>query len=160
MAVEFPSDLILDVARAADPSAAADIRSQRAGAGQLARAHETTDATKVAKEFEALLVGNMISEMMGDGDESVFGEGFAGDMWKSMMAEHVAMAVVEGADFGVASKITKHFVRDGDTIAPVGGINDAAATPSETRSVDAARSGANEMSRDFIRKMLDISEPR
>ena len=176
MAVDFPSDLILDVARAADPASAGRAKARLSGAaaadfdGLVARANagshriSRTDpadkAQAVAKEFESLLVANMIKDMMGDEDESYFGGGFAGGVWKSMMADHMATAVVEAADFGVASKISKYFVRNGESIEPLTGINDAASTPVDTRAQDVARKGTNEISMDFIRKMMtptDIS---
>lgn len=173
MAVDFPTDLILDVARAADPQRVRSVTARLEGAASagdaatvisdaaklgsgLSRVRQDNDAHEVAKEFEALLVSNMINTMMGESEDSFFGGGFAGGVWKSMMAEQVAKQVVKTADFGVADKVTKYMVREGDEIAAVSGVNDADATPFETRSLDAARSGTNEISRDFIRKMMDL----
>jgi flagellar protein FlgJ len=169
MAVEFPSDLILDVARAADP-ARANAVEQRLARGESVSPVETTGSTQrlsrsanasgpesAAREFEALLVGNMITDMMGGEQESYFGGGFAGGVWKSMMAEQIAMAVVDRADFGVASMITGYFVRDGETIEPVGGISDAASAPLETRAHDSAMNVARELDQDFVRKMMDFN---
>lgn len=176
MAVDFPTDLIMDVARAADPQRVRSVTARLEGAGSagdagsaiadaarigrgLSRVHAGKDAREAAKEFEALLVTNMIDTMMGESAESVFGGGFAGSVWQSMMAEQVAKQVVKTADFGVADTVTKYFVRDGDSIAAVTGVNDAGSTPAENRAVDAARSGTNEISRDFIRKMLQLVGP-
>ena len=115
MAVEFPSDLILDVARAADPAATRNLEARLnagettggipASAVRLSRTAQAPDAGKAAKDFETLLVSNMVEDMMGDSEQSYFGGGFAGSVWKSMMAEQIAARVVETADFGVASKV-------------------------------------------------------
>jgi hypothetical protein len=75
-----------------------------------------------------------------------------------MMAEQIANQVVKTADFGVADKIAKYFVRDGEDRSRVGhqrrGIDTAG-----KRALDAARSGTNEISRDFIRKMMQLADP-
>lgn len=175
MAVEFPSDLILDVARAADPvrarktvaalsggvdaPASAGSAARTPGA-QFTRAAQTKDVGSVAKQFEAFLVTNMVSTMMpGDDDEGYFGGGFAGGVWKSMMAEQIANQAVKTTDFGVASKISQYFTTDGKTVEPMSGVNDAQATVEQTRSLDAARAGTEEISRDFIHKMLSLVRP-
>lgn len=168
MAVDFPTDIVLDVARAADPAAArrttAKLNAAADAAGfdklmadgapaadRLGRTNQAEKALGPAKEFESLLVANMIEDMMGDGEEGYFGGGFAGGVWKSMMAEKIAGEVVKTTDFGVASKISKYFVRESeDTIAPISGINDAENTPVETRSLDAARKTTTEISRQFL----------
>ena len=176
MAVEFPTDLILDVARAADPQNVRSVTARLDGGASagdpaatvsdaakigrgLSRVQPGKDAQEAAKEFEALLVSNMIDTMMGETEEGFFGGGFAGNVWKSMMAEQVANQVVKTADFGVADTVTKYFVRDGEEVAAVSGVNDAGSTPLENRALDAARSGTNEISRDFIRKMMDLADP-
>lgn len=178
MAVDFPSDLILDVARAADPARAKSVAARLSGASagddaalviadatkigkNLSRVHQGRKPEEAAKEFEALLVANMVKDMMGgsETDESFFGGGLSGDVWKSMLAEQIAGQVVKSADFGVADKIAKFFVRDGEDIAAVAGVKDAASAPLETRALDTARNGAAEISRDFIRKMMQLTEP-
>ena len=173
MAVDFPSDLILDVARAADPVKAQHVAARLTGAASgsdasavltnaakigrhLSRVHQGQKPEEAAKQFEALLVANMVKDMIGETGASFYGEGFAGDVWKSMMSEQIANQVVKGADFGVADMLVKSFVHDGEKIAAVSGVNDAKSTPLENRELDAARSGTNEISRDFIRKMMQI----
>lgn len=173
MAVDFPSDLILDVARAADPAKAQNVAARLSGAASgsdstavladaarvgrhLSRVHQGEKPEEAAKQFEALLVANMVKDMIGETGAGFYGEGFAGDVWKSMMSEQIANQVVEASDFGVAKMLVKSFVHDGDEIAPVSGVHDAKAAVSENREVDAARSGTNEISRDFIRKMMQL----
>lgn len=170
MAVDFPSDLVLDVARAADPAGTRTLEARlKSGASgdaastigeaarfgtHLSRVTQGAAAKDAGKEFEALIVSNMIEDMMTDTGESFFGGGFAGDVWKSMMAEQIAMQVVKGADFGVGSAISNYVVREGDTVAPLRGINDPQAASEAARAEDAARRGTQEISRDFIRDMM------
>jgi Rod binding domain-containing protein len=166
MAVDLPTDLILDVARAADPMVAreaqnrlADTSVSVADTGRISRTEGSKDAFEVAKEFESLLVANMIDDMMGDGESEVFGGGFAGGVWKSMMAEQMANAIVKSTDFGVASKVATYFVRSGDMIEPMSGINNAEDTVKDARSIDAARKESQIMSLDFIRDLMDADNP-
>lgn len=56
-------------------------------------------------QFEALLVQNMIEAMMPDDLESVFGAGTAGKVWKSMLAEQVAMEIARTGTIGIAKQI-------------------------------------------------------
>lgn len=170
MAVDFPSDLVLDVARAADPASTRTLEARlNAGASagkassvseaarfsdHLSRVAQGKDAKEAGKEFEAMLLSSMIEDMMTDTGESYFGGGFAGDVWKSMMAEQIAAQVVKGADLGVASKVANYVVRQGETVEPLRGINDTQSTSEAARMQDAARRGTQEISRDFIRDMM------
>lgn len=170
MAVDFPSDLVLDVARAADPAGARTLEARlnggasadkASGIGEaarfgnhLSRVAQGKDAKEAGKEFEAMLLSSMIEDMMTDTGESYFGGGFAGDVWKSMMAEQIAAQVAKGTDLGLASKVANYVVRQGETIEPLRGINDTQATSEAARMQDAARRGTQEISRDFIRDMM------
>ena len=174
MAVDFPSDLILDVARAADPASVRNLET-RLRAGTSAPA--STDTAAVAAKFESHLsrapsprassrsasssrrcsVSNMIQNMMGETDESYFGDGLSSNIWKSMMAEQVADQVVQGADFGVASKIGKYVVSAGDKVEPLTGVRNPQASADEARMLDAARRSTQEVSRDFI---IDVDVTR
>jgi len=170
MAVDFPSDLVLDVARAADPAGTRTLEARlnggasadkASGIGEaarfgnhLSRVAQGKDAKEAGKEFEAMLLSSMIEDMMTDTGESYFGGGFAGDVWKSMMAEQIAAQVAKGTDLGLASKVANYVVRQGETIEPLRGINDTQTTSEAARMQDAARRGTQEISRDFIRDMM------
>lgn len=175
MAVDFPSDLVLDVARAAGPAgtrtlearlnagAPADKASSVAEAARfgnhLSRVAQGSDAKEAGKQFEAMLLSSMIEDMMTDTGESFYGGGLAGDVWKSMMAEQIATQVAKGTDLGIASKIANYAVRHGDTVEPLRGVNDTQATSEAVRMQDAARRGTQEISRDFIRDMMSPVGP-
>lgn len=73
---------------------------------QNIKSQAATSVLSPAKQLEAIVVGQMISQIMPK-DSSYFGDGFAGEMWQSMMSEHMANTIVKKADFGLASLISK-----------------------------------------------------
>jgi Rod binding domain-containing protein len=138
MAIDPPSDVVLEVARAADPARAAAaaqrLNALAAAAGQqggfaqtlaqttpaqpsiagLANARSAlTDPDSVASakaakakvEFEAVLLNSFIKEMMPKDASSTFGQGLAGDMWKSMLAEQVAHQIAKSGKLGIATRL-------------------------------------------------------
>ena len=113
MAVQLVTDLVLDVARAADPRKVAEARAALqtgVAAAKTAAADFTaavTDAAPAvtalpravasavpakgaAEQFEAYVLQNFVQSMLPADNESVYGKGLAGDMWKSMLAEQIA----------------------------------------------------------------------
>ncbi len=63
-----------------------------------------TSEMSAAKKFEAIVVAQMLTSILPK-DSEFFGEGFAGDAWRSMMSEQLANVAVKQADFGIASLI-------------------------------------------------------
>ena len=57
-----------------------------------------------AKKFEAIFVAQMMTSILPE-DSEYFGEGFAGDAWRSMMSEQLANVAVKQTEFGIASLI-------------------------------------------------------
>jgi len=132
MAISPPSDLILDVARAADPVLLADatkrLKSISAGGSgegfQLAFAGATnrtsadmtpfrstgSDAGAVArspaKQFEAMILTQFVETMLPQDSEEIFGKGTAGEIWKSMLAEQVANQLAASGGVGIADLIS------------------------------------------------------
>jgi Rod binding domain-containing protein len=126
MAINPPSDLVLDVAMAADPDtlrASLDkLRSMASGrvAAQMQLSRENfasmqqpitggftagrvTHAPNAAfKKFEAFMLQSFVESMFAGDNQAVFGEGIAGDYWKSMMAEAVANKMADAGGIGVA----------------------------------------------------------
>lgn len=133
MAISPPSDLVLDVVKAADPAsvqAAQDkLRASRAataarslteqGAGfdtTLDRLDGTASGLGNAQskklksipeayhKFEAMVLQNFVSSMLPENEE-VYGKGNAGEMWKSMMAEQFAGAIAKSGGVGIADQM-------------------------------------------------------
>ena len=140
MSINPPSDIVLDVARAADParsveaaerlarlggnstaaetgfsnvlgglpspaSSAADLRTQL----ELQSEHPHTavqplDAqTKAYRSFEALIFQNLVQNILPDSEE-FFGEGTAGMIWKSMLADQLGTDLAKKVDIGIGPK--------------------------------------------------------
>jgi flagellar protein FlgJ len=140
VSINPPSDIVLDVARAADParSVAASERLAQMGAAstttetsfanalsslraqsadeaglrtQLDRMSErprsTTDhmdpRTKAYRGLEALVLQNLVETMMPESEE-FFGEGSAGMIWKSMLAQELGADLAKKVDLGIVPK--------------------------------------------------------
>ena len=126
MAISPPSDLVLDVAMAADPDTLRasveklrSIASARVAAQmQLSRdnfssmqqtglaidsAGKSSEAPNPSfKKFEAFMLQSFIESMFTGDNQAVFGQGVAGDYWKSMMAEAIANKMSDAGGIGVA----------------------------------------------------------
>lgn len=156
MSIKPPSDLLLDVVRAADPAtsaAAAERLAKIAASGGKSdpafsevlnevaapSAHPTNppgqsvaappsrfsgapvDANKKAYQgLEALLLQNLVETMMPDGSD-LFGQGEAGTVWRSMLAEQLGTSLSKKVDLGIAPKYL-HLGHAARTLAPDGGV--------------------------------------
>ncbi|UVK47244.1 rod-binding protein [Mesorhizobium sp. AR07] len=146
MAISPPSDIVMDVARAVDPTdieAARVALTKRASgvagtfsvdtaasvdAGSiLSRATAdkvaTTDPTKKFKKFEAMVLQTFIQNMLPKDTEGVYGKGLAGDMWKSQLAERVADVMAEHGGIGIAKSMLADHYLEGKRVVPVGPVS-------------------------------------
>lgn len=130
MAVPLQSDLVLDVVRAADPAAAdaareklaAHASARYAGAEfSVAKAGEIRPSAPVGNprsdvfmKFEALVLQTFLQSMLPKDTESVYGEGLAGEMWHSMMAEQLANQLAETGGIGIAERILNNYYHKND----------------------------------------------
>ncbi|MBX2806942.1 MAG: rod-binding protein [Hyphomicrobiales bacterium] len=98
---------------AAPNTAGADKRFEDVLADQLqvsaASKSEAADAAKTEgfKKFEAFILQTFIQELMPEDAESVYGQGFAGEVWKSMMAEKIAGVVADSGGIGLADVLER-----------------------------------------------------
>jgi hypothetical protein len=134
MAISPPSDLILDVAKAADPTeireasnrlksiaASGDgsgfslaFDSARSGApsgtsfDMFRSGSVDTGASQKspAEKFEAMILTQFVETMLPKDAEMVFGKGTTGEIWKSMLAEQVAGQLAASGGIGVADLIS------------------------------------------------------
>ena len=115
MAISPPSDIVLDVARAAEPTTLETARARlasrtAAAAAGLAEAFSlgdlrnsplageiSTDETtpKPYVDFEAMVLQTFVQSMMPNDAKDVYGEGIAGDMWKSMMSRQLGTVIAD-----------------------------------------------------------------
>lgn len=153
MAISPPSDIVMDVARAADPmdiEAARAALTKRAGgaagtfsvdttgsldtaasvdAGSILsratadKAAATADPAKKFKKFEAMVLQTFIQNMLPKDTEGVYGTGLAGDMWKSQLAERVADVMAERGGIGIAKSLLADHYMDGKRKVPIGPVS-------------------------------------
>lgn len=57
------------------------------------------------EQFEAFVLQSFIQSIMPKEASSVFGEGTAGEVWKSMLAEKIAMQVAQAGGIGIGKLI-------------------------------------------------------
>jgi flagellar protein FlgJ len=140
VSINPPSDIVLDVARAADPArsvAATERLAQMAPSSEAADAnfsnvlselrtprgdpvglrtqlelssvHEAANSqavdahTKAYRGVEALVLRNLVENMLPTG-EDFFGEGTAGMIWRSMMADQLGNDLAKKVDLGIGKK--------------------------------------------------------
>lgn len=145
MAISPPSDIVLDVARAAEPDAVAAARAEllrKAGssgktfsiaemdaprntgvAQPLTRMASAESLPEASKKFEAMVLQTFIGSMMPKNAESTYGQGIAGEMWKSQMAEKIADVVAERGGIGIARHVMGDFEMDGEKKLAVAGVS-------------------------------------
>jgi len=158
MAYDFGSDLIVGAMKAADPArlsqAQEALRSMTAARSATAmtpnenfsqnikqlnaRPAEPDATTETLKKFEAAILTTFVQSMMPKETESVYGEGLAGDMWKSQMAEKIADQLAQRGGVGIANRLLKDFHTVDDSTVPISGIRDATQAVEQSRAGDGA----------------------
>lgn len=128
MSISPPSDLVLDVVRAADPTAVDAARERLAAGAPVATAPvreasqtfqaefnraghtmpQSSDADSQTKtpatfrKFEAMVLQSFIKEMLPKDSEAVYGKGSAGDIWKGMLAQQIGSVIAQRGGIGIA----------------------------------------------------------
>jgi len=139
MSIAPSTDIVLEVARAADPTRAAAVAaklnalsSQGAASPQdFAAALDAANVAPAATEgvseargrlvnatlarnqradkaqtkLESVVLSEFISEMLPKDTPSAYGQGYAGDMWRSMLAERVADQIAASGRLGIAARL-------------------------------------------------------
>lgn len=148
LAISPPSDIVLDVARAAEPM---DIETARAAllkrAGGVAASFtlemgprlsretaatagaapaEGTEAAQGFRRFEAMVLQTFIQNMLPKDAEGVYGKGLAGDMWKSQLAEKLANVMADKGGIGIARSLLADHYMQGKRPVPVGPVSGGA----------------------------------
>ncbi|MGB3538901.1 MAG: rod-binding protein [Mesorhizobium sp.] len=174
MAISPPSDIVLDVARAAGPADIAEARAaltRRAGGSSasftvsetptLSRTTmdktESGDATKF-KRFEAMVLQTFIQNMLPKDTEGVYGKGLAGDMWKSQLAEHIADVMAERGGIGIARSMLADHYLDGKRKVPIGPVSGGPEKTEIDRQTALSTSLVQEMERRMTRSMTGDDE--
>lgn len=151
LAVSLPTDIVMDVARAADPGAVSAARERLAAmaTGNVAPTEfaagssgvgvgtsVTHDGRAPFERFEAFVLQSFVENMLPDNVESVYGGGFAGGVWKSMMAEQLANQMARAGGIGIADGILKdYYARGEDKVALSGVASGSEKREAETRNL-------------------------
>lgn len=181
MAINPPSDLVMDVARAADPQAyrmAAERLKSVSGTMQTAMASSGTGLTRdnfasfsdsfsagvtmrpdaqnminpAYRKFEAFMLQSFVQSMFTSDTTATFGKGIAGDYWKSMMAEAMANKMADGGGVGIARLLEEQAARKGRADAPTtAALGDVINNLGETMSNDAV---SNDLIHGFERTLI------
>lgn len=97
-----------DFAAALDAASAAPTESATATPSSTAAPRPTTPLSREEKartQLEAVFLSQFIGEMLPKDAGGVFGQGYAGDMWRSMLAERVADQIAASGRLGIASRL-------------------------------------------------------
>jgi peptidoglycan hydrolase FlgJ len=131
MSLAPSTDIVMEVARAADPARAAAVverlnalsRQGAASAQDFATALQgaagaaaprpaapapvaaPSRAQKAETKLESVVLSEFIGEMLPKDTPSAFGQGYAGDMWRSMLAEQIANQIAASGRLGIASRL-------------------------------------------------------
>jgi len=80
---------------------AADARSRFVDATFAA----SDKAAKAQVDFEAMVLNGFVKEMLPKDASATFGQGLAGDMWKSMLADQVSRQIAKSGTLGIAKRL-------------------------------------------------------
>ncbi len=108
-------------------SASTQFADQLASASTAKQPSNVTSELSAAKKFEAVFVAQMMTSILPK-DSEYFGDGFAGDAWRSMMSEQLANVAVKQTDFGIAALIEQGFTRQSDYTSLRSNMQSLAAT--------------------------------
>jgi peptidoglycan hydrolase FlgJ len=109
-------DFAANLDRAAGPpsSTVAPLASAANARSHLAEPQGGPDKLGQAKtQFEAMMLNSFVGELLPKDTGEVFGQGMAGDMWRSMLAEQVSMQIAKSGKLGLARRLfaTHEFAR-------------------------------------------------
>jgi flagellar protein FlgJ len=101
---DFAADL--EKAASSAPEAGLAAEGLADARSRLATMAEGPDKAARAKvEFEATLINSFIGELLPKDAGSVFGEGSAGDMWRSMLSEQISEQIAKSGALGLSRRL-------------------------------------------------------
>jgi peptidoglycan hydrolase FlgJ len=101
---DFAADL--DRAASAASATVAPLANAADARSRLAEAPGGPDKLGQAKtQFEAMMLNSFVGELLPKDTREVFGQGMAGDMWRSMLAEQVSMQIAKSGKLGLARRL-------------------------------------------------------
>ncbi len=124
---DLPNDLVAEVANAVDHNKYA-AAAQKLGSDdtQMAMADVSSarSATKIPhsiskqdQQFEAMMLRNFVEEMMPKQTASLYGEGTAGEIWRSMQVDYMSQEMAKSGGIGIASLLSSSHNASGDSVS-------------------------------------------
>lgn len=145
MAISPPSDIVLDVARAAEPQALEAARARLASRAGTALAAASTSqpfslgdlrnsalagteapgaGPETYRKFEGMVLASFVQSMLPEQADSVYGGGISGEMWKSLLSQQLGTVIADRGGIGIADRLLKDRYAEGDTKVPLSGMSD------------------------------------
>jgi hypothetical protein len=116
-------DLVADVMAAADAKKLAAAKVELQGGEEPTMVATVDDKTRKAYQaLESNLMANALQSMMPEGEGSLYGEGTAGDVWRGMMVDQMALAASQDNLFGLLPqtfRVTPTGAAEGETSSAV-----------------------------------------
>jgi peptidoglycan hydrolase FlgJ len=102
------ADFSSDLARAATlatatPAPLADAADARSRLAEIPGGPDKLGQAKT--QFEAMMLNSFVGELLPKDAQSVFGQGTAGDIWRSMLAEQVSLEIAKSGKLGLARRL-------------------------------------------------------
>lgn len=156
MSISPPTDIVMDVAKAADPQRYQEAAAKLSAPGDPAAFTDAVRAAGLAlhmpldargsltslqnqttlagagpvsdpyKKFEGLVLQQFVEAMMPDKSETVFGKGNAGHIWKSMLAEQIGQQIAKAGGIGIARMLDKAHPETAQPVQPTQPTTDSA----------------------------------
>ncbi len=137
LAISPPGDIVLNVARAADPAKAAAAKERlQAKSGVTASFSAVFDSNSVQtskasanapsdveKKFEAMVLQNFMQSLLPEETSAVYGEGLAGEMWRSMLAQQLSETLAEKGGIGIARNVLRDYTVENEKPVQIGAVS-------------------------------------
>lgn len=144
VAISPPGDIVLNVARAADPDRVAAARARLAAHAQgaapppletgpspsppsassgVAARGTASRLSPTGEKFETMVLQNFMQALLPEDTGSIYGKGLAGDMWRSMLAQKLSETLAKRGGIGIADRVLGDYTLDEKTKVPIGAVS-------------------------------------
>jgi peptidoglycan hydrolase FlgJ len=100
---DFSADLAKAASQTAAPASLAGAANARSRLPEMPSGPDTLEHAKT--ELEAMMLNSFVGELLPKDASNVFGQGTAGDMWRSMLAEQVSLQIAKSGKLGLARRL-------------------------------------------------------
>jgi peptidoglycan hydrolase FlgJ len=102
-------------------------------------AHVQSDKARQAQvQFEAVLLNSFVGEMLPKDAPAAYGQGLAGDMWRSMLADQVSRKIASSGSLGIGQRLfATHPMTASSSLGHAGRPSQVGAAPPAQMSANA-----------------------